>query len=66
MGHKAMDMNWKHRMKALEDTALAAVSFVGLANYSEREAAAKKAIRLSAETFEFVDPETCLRIDPPN
>ena len=48
-------------IEALEQTALAAVSMVGYANDEHRERAAKAAIRKSAETGRYVDPDTMLK-----
>ena len=42
---------------ALRATAMSAISYVGRANYSHREAAAKRAVAKSAETGKYVDPE---------
>ncbi len=50
----------KMRIEALMNTALSAISMVGYANYVHREKAAMLAVRLSAETGKYVDPETIL------
>jgi hypothetical protein len=47
-------------IRALEQTAQAAVSMVGYANYQHREAAAHRAVRKSAETGRYVDPDSLL------
>ena len=54
-------MTKEEHIKALAETAMDAVSMVSSPNYAHREAAAKAAIRKSAETGKYVDPETLLK-----
>jgi len=44
------------RLENLKQTALAAVSHVGAANYEHRERAARYAITISFKTGRYVDP----------
>lgn len=48
-------------IEALEQTSLAAVAYVGYANYEHRERAAMAAVRKSAETGRYIDPDTMNR-----
>lgn len=45
-------------IEALEQTALAAVAHVAYANYDHRERAANRAIRLSAQTGKYINPDS--------
>lgn len=44
------------KLKNLLETAYAAISYVGFANYAHRERAAKAAVSESALTGKYVDP----------
>jgi predicted transcriptional regulator len=50
-------INKARHIAALEETALAAISYVGRANYAHRQRAAEAAVEQSAATGRFVNPE---------
>lgn len=50
-------ITYHQRLEALEQTAMAAIDHVGYANYDHRQAAARKAVRLSLQSGKYVDPD---------
>ena len=50
-------ITYAQRLEALEQTAMAAISHVAVANYNHRERTAREAVRLSLQSGKYVDPD---------